>query len=396
MRALVSAFFVALLAASVAAADPAPSTGKPRSTAVAHATRVGPVADFGPHQGIATHVLLDDMETDLGRRLSRRLGRDHIIEDYSPAPEDPGFEEAGTLLWMRDFQPIFVRQADGTVVALRYLSENRTRRSFYLADSESILLPSGDDHELGTWFPVKTLPIVHENGNLVSTGKHIFLADTVLADNEKVRDNDELIAAGYRPREPHETVALLAEYFGRPAEDIIILPRLPGEATGHVDIFLLALDEDTVMLPEIRAEALALVETDEEFDQALAVRDFLDEQAALLTSRGVTVKRLPMLAPRFLPSVSADEEETLDLVVFTPANSLLVRSKHTATAFVPRFSLSEDLTWVQKRLQRRYESDWAHFFRQTGWRVDSAEASELARYLGLVRCVTAPIPERAL
>ena len=49
------------------------------------------------------------------------------------------------------------------------------------------------------------------------------------------------------------------------------------------------------MIPEIRAEAIAQVESDDEHRHALEVRDFLDEQSRILSALGIRVERLPMI-----------------------------------------------------------------------------------------------------
>ncbi len=321
----------------------------------------GPVPDFAPVAAITTHASLAELVPELPRTLSALLGPRHAVAAASG--------DDTTLLWMRDYQPLYVRRADGSLAALRSLSPNPNRMRPTTAGE-------------------RVLPLLHENGNLVSTGRTVFVTDRLLEDN--ARPLPELAARGYRPRKPAEVLKILARAVGRPLRDVVVLPPLPREATGHVDLYLMALGPKTLLVPEVRDEAIALLGDEEEEALALDVRNFLDDQAARLTKRGFTVRRLPMMPPLLMPSVEADADER-DMVVYSPTNAVLVRTADVAAVVLPSFD-APDRAEPWRALIREYERTWAEFFRERGWAPRFVDATLLGRYLGLFRCVTAMVP----
>lgn len=360
-------------------------------TALSEHEPLGAVPDFGPHAAVLTHTLLDAVESDFNRSLHKTLGGRHVIDHWLPDEEpDEDGSDPGSLMWMRDYVPIFVRRAKGGLVALQYLSEDSFRRSAYVANAGRLWVPTSE-HE-GRWVKRELLPLIHENGNLVSTGRWFLIAETLFHDNAVTLEDPTLAAAGYRPRSRDEVMGLLSRSFQRPAQHFIVLPPLPGEATGHVDTFVLALGPNTVLVPEIRSEALAVTEDGVDFDLAVDVQWFLEEAVQILEKKGVEVLRAPMVAPRSLQAADSDDPEVLDNVFYTPANTLVVTGPQGRDAFVPSFERSSALYPRERKLQRSYEREWRKLLEARGLAVHAVRAEELARYLGLVRCVTAAVP----
>jgi hypothetical protein len=111
---------------------------------------------------------------------------------------------------------------------------------------------------------------------------------------------------------------------------------------------------------------------------------FLDEQAKRLATLGLSVSRLPM-AP---PSMQLPDDAEFELVVYSPANTLLADVAGARHAFIPR--LSADGSAVHFA---RYAAEHARFFEARGWQPHLVDATELSTYLGLIRCVTATVPQ---
>lgn len=373
--------------------------------------RPGPVPDYAPLDSVWTHPQLDSIAPDLPRTLTRLLGERHRVETWVPPPpgsddleltDDPEKHpddaldgaitepdrEDDSLVWMRDYQPIFVRRRDGGVKVLRYLHGNANRASYLPLDHPTAdpFPPSRGVEPAATFEP---LPLLHENGNLVVAGRWLLMTDLIVEDNALPDDRPHMEAAGYRARGPLEVLTMLGRAFDRPPEDIVILPRMPAEQTGHVDLFVMALEDDLVVVPEIRAEAMGSGDVAADPDLAEEVRRFLDEVAGRLGERGLRVVRLPMVPPLMLDSVEADEPP--DPVFHSPVNGLLLRTADASRVLLPTADLRAVAPGLAK-LQRRYERHWSRVFASLGWTPIRVDATTLARYLGLFRCVSQVVP----
>lgn len=389
--------------------------------AVSHATprpsvegRLGPIPDYAPVEVVWTHPQLERIAPALGPALDRALGRRHRVEDYAPlaagsAGEGDAVEldesglpimeveafdgadalsdEDDSLVWMRDYQPIYVRRAGGAVVGLRYLHDNPNRQAYLPYETprdrfagERAAPAMGFEH----------LPLLHENGNLVVAGRWVLVTDLILEDNTVGLDSPHLDAAGFVPLAPEGVIEVLAKAFSRRPSEIVVLPRMPAEETGHVDLFVMALDDDTVVVPVIRDEALAVSSPVVEWATTVDVREHLDGVAARLAGLGLRVVRLPMVPPLWLPSI--DEDGSVDPVVYSPANGLLLRTEKGARVLVPSADLREAAP-AFARMQRRYEQEWVTTFARHGWSAKRVDATRLGRFLGLFRCVSQVVPQ---
>ncbi len=378
-------------------------------------TRAGPVPDYGVLDSVWTHPQLMSLAPQFAHSLTRLLGERHHVERYVPPPPDAALSdedassdgempdwqahdgqtldrEDDSLVWMRDYQPIYLRRADGGITVLRYLHPN-PNRSGYLPLWHPIAdpFPPGHGDARGDAPRFATLPLLHENGNLVVAGRFALLTDLIIEDNALDDDRPHLIAAGYRGRSPADVISTLARAFERDPSEIVILPRMPEEQTGHVDLFVMALSDTVVMVPEIRFEALGTGDLAVDPELAEDVQRFLDDVAVRLKRLGLEVVRLPMVPPLLLDSVEPDEPQ--DAVFYSPANGLLLRTGEMSRVLLP----TADLRGVAPglaALQRRYERQWARVFRSRGWTPTRVDAGELARYLGLFRCVSQVVPAR--
>jgi hypothetical protein len=318
----------------------------------------GPVPDFEPMAAVATHAGIAPLAPELPRTLARLLGKRAVTVGGASIDDD-------TLLWLRDYQPLWVRR-DGGLVALRYLSRDAGR-------SEASPPPGWLDG-----VKVATLPLFLEHGNLVSTGALVLATERLVDDN--------------RPRPRQEILDILAA--GVSPARVVVLPSMPHEPTGHVDVFVLALDRRTVAVPRLDPEAVELVAGDRALAVAGDVQRFLDDRAAALAALGLEVVRPPMIAPAIAWASGRDEsDERPSLVLFTPANTLLLPIGGRRLALVPGFAgAAQDERLAA--LARRYERSWRDDLAARGWETHVVDATELAGYGGLLRCATAVRPAR--
>lgn len=349
------------------------------STEPASESLAGPVPDFAALTEVRWHSSLVPLAPDLPTLLTRLLGAAAVEEDDGPVDD-------GSLVWMRDYHPMLVRRASGEMMTVAYLAENHAR---------STLL---NRRRIGraAHFPAdQVVPLIHENGNLVTNGRQVFVSERLLEDNMVERDDPTLRAAGYRPRSSAEVIALLAAAVGRPKRDVIVVPSLPLEETQHVDVWLMFLDERTAIVPQVHEEAIERLAANDQ-PGADAVARFLDTQARALTARGLQIVRLPMLPPltAITPETSEDPAGR-DALFLTPANGVLVAHGGKRVAVLPEFDMTE-VAPDMADLQAEYEQAWATELAALDWTVEFVDGTTLVRYLGLLRCVTAPFPARVV
>ena len=119
-------------------------------------------------------------------------------------------------VWIRDFGPTLVQTATGPAfIANPYVPNGL---GFHKRDHE---LPAEIARVYG--LPVHRLPLVIEGGNILSDGAgRLFLTDSVFEHNTDINRR--------------ELGDVMARWFG--AAELTVLPAMPGELTGHIDIAL--------------------------------------------------------------------------------------------------------------------------------------------------------------
>ena len=78
--------------------------------------RPGPVPDYAPMAAVWTHPQLMTIGAALPGALDEILHDRHQVDDYNPPKAEGDYvegqvedEQDGTLVWLRDYQPIYVR-----------------------------------------------------------------------------------------------------------------------------------------------------------------------------------------------------------------------------------------------------------------------------------------------
>jgi hypothetical protein len=356
----------------------------------------GPVPDYAPMRAIASHRRANEFAPALPKTLDRLLGRRHWVEqlefyeETEPSDAAAAADEACaepevdlSLVWMRDFQPMFVRDDDGELTMVRYLSVNPNRTGFP-SPRGLAQLPQRRGSRVSR---VRRMPLIHEMGNLVVAGRTLLVTDLVFEENDEWFDG----LPGYRRREPEQVKRLLAASACRPTSDVVVLPRLPHEATGHIDLFVMALGDRELMVPRIEWQTIDLLHDETSLRYAWDQHLFLDAQVERLRSMGFSVHRMPMLPPVVLPEQPL-EGETQDVLVFSPANALLAHVEGRRRVLLPSFPHAAFPAALQQ-VQRRYERRWMSDFTELGWQPVTVDASELVESQGLLRCLTASIPQ---
>ncbi len=124
--------------------------------------------------------------------------------------------------WTRDFFPEFVRGADGKVrlVEFEYDYEKSDLAAGRVAKQLKL--------------PVEKVKLSLEGGNLLVDQGRLFVSDKVLERN---------------PGQSREQIVEQLKK-GLGVSEVVILPRMPGEMTGHVDLFAKVVGPKTMMVTQ--------------------------------------------------------------------------------------------------------------------------------------------------
>jgi hypothetical protein len=209
---------------------------------------------------VLLHTIADDLAPALAPALRARLG-DRLAR-MSTGYRGPRSGYDVSSVWLRDVHPHFVRDADGRLEVVTFpLGETRAQP---LRRCRQRPRPAAAPRSAAVRQPARRPPLaadprgplLHEHGNLVSTG------EWALVNREDLRgQRGAARGAAPRPRRlpsrgRDEVRAILADALRLEPGRLVELPSMPGERTGHVDTFVLALGPRELMVPEIRGEQL--------------------------------------------------------------------------------------------------------------------------------------------
>jgi hypothetical protein len=363
--------------------------------------RVGLLPDFEPGAGVYMHALLRDSAyfKKVAEVFGQRLGQ--VLRERDTSKSDP------SEFWLRDGAPLRFRQADGTMVLVGYLSAHPKRSAMFDAqrtdpsDPSRHFYPSpyrpviSSGPQEGTWATHEVMPILLEGGNAVPVGGKLLSTQKLLTDNAIDWVNEHqlhhLRGEGYVPRSPDQVLAIIAKTFRLQPEGVVVLPTMPGERTGHADMFALPLAENTVVVPQIRDEFRDVVGFEHERKLGEQVQGFLEEVTARLTGLGVQVERLPMLPPTELQPALGRPEGYVGRFL-TPAQSTLfdvvVNGASQREAFVPTLDYGYGRPYQD--LADAYTREARALFERYGFRTNTYDAADLACMYGLGHCVSVP------
>lgn len=194
----------------------------PKATSVGPAVQLKLFADI-IREGSASIdivVLIPDRESEqevLDYLRTQGIHVDHL--KFMRAPS--------TLLWVRDYGPLTAKSFVG---GIEILDTIYFRGPEFPAQDQ---VPAAVGAGLG--LPVVEVPIVMENGNLLSNGAGVCVTTTKLLRVNAERDLDE-----------SDVTRLLRERVG--AEEVIFLEPLHGEPNEHVDMFMTFTAPDSVVV----------------------------------------------------------------------------------------------------------------------------------------------------
>ena len=209
------------------------------------------------------------------------------------------------------------------------------------------------------------------------------LTGAKLGPSEIHRAVRNLTDAGYRARDFDGVLNELARASEVPRERIVVLPWMPGERTGHSDMYVGVVGK-TAVVPRIPAEMIGRLGFEFERVFATATNGFLEQIAAKLGSRGIAVERIPMLPPRNLYKSSVSP---LGWDAKFPSTANWYIDYRDAIAFVPNFQ--KHLGEFPEAVRLNFIAEIRETLDRLGLDTEFIEASELLQSNGLLHCVTA-------
>lgn len=216
-------------------------------------------------------------------------------------------DEVFPTVWARDWAPLTARSPEGhlRVMDLNYYAERQWDDAIPTA-LFNLLRPVVSNLER------VSLPIYNEGGNFMNTPEWCFMTTRVTeanaADSAVFTAEDEARSNNRITRDRvMSNQQLIAEYNRFGCKQTHIFPRLPGEGTGHIDMWTKLLDDHTVMVNDLSDETIATL-TPENFaplsqgrrsfeDMVSELREqqeFLREQQDWFADHGFKVVKVPM------------------------------------------------------------------------------------------------------
>ncbi|MGV3523637.1 MAG: agmatine deiminase family protein [Candidatus Sericytochromatia bacterium] len=298
---------------------------------------------------------------------------------------------ATQTVWARDWAPLFTFSTLAPdqvgLMDFRYYPD-RPVDDAVAQNMLHFLNTSATNPALSELFPklrYEQLPVnvELEGGNLMCTRENCFMTEEVLQriENRTGKTGDA-----------EQVVFELEKYL---EQEVWIVPRIPSESTGHIDIWAKFLSRDRVIIGEISTESLNQV-PEFQREKYLAVQAFLEEQATGLKADGSE-------SPQALASVLKREEPEIQILripmptpgvyqgsdVFrTYTNSLLLNQ----VAIVPRYGQGSRARIGNRQLNLQQEARVQALYEEAGFQVIWIPADNLIRDGGAWHCVSMQIP----
>jgi hypothetical protein len=327
-------------------------------------------------------------------------------------------------IWVRDWSPIFQIQK----------STHKVSIVDFDADMES--MPVGRLEVGMAWqkrFPsIKriSLPLVLDGGNMICNSKLCLISDRVIDDNsmDSVKHQkflaimkatttgiNECNAAGacvYTPTpskylnektlnsdsdftidatisneaKQKKMIDLMSNLT---SQAFVVLPRIPGEPTGHMDMFASFLGEKLLLLADVPQELISQLSRPEDQAAATQLKAELDKWNSILTqffirnNAQIKIVRIPMPIPHF---------DANNPVWPSYTNLLQINHAGKHTLILPSYQPNgEEIIPLQtetKKLEASVESTLVAL----GYFVKWIDATKLIVNEGSLHCVTANVP----
>lgn len=295
-------------------------------------------------------------------------------------------------VWARDWAPLFVSHAETArmgLVDLDYYPDRPIDDAVPQTLISQIQQIQGQAQNASSSSQLDYLPIALEleGGNVMCTRRNCFVTEEVI-ERQLMRSGSHESAEAIQDK--------LEAYLD---QEFWIVPRMPQEGTGHIDIWAKFLNEKTLIIGEISDAALDRV-PEEQARFYARVKQFLDEQATGYDAAGqalpsslaariqtlepeIEIVRIPMPTPGVYRGVETFRTYT---------NSILLGNR----AIVPRYLSGARNDFNGRAQSLADEERVAAIYAAAGYEVLWLRADRLIRDGGAWHCVTMQVPQSAI
>lgn len=184
-------------------------------------------------------------------------------------------------------------------------------------------------------------------------------------------------------------------------KQVVIVPKMPYETTGHIDMWAKALSDKIMLVSAIDSEVINRLKDKKLKSVATEVADYLDLRAEELSDLGFEVVRIPMPVPHFKNASSLESgKEEYGFRSYT--NSLILSTHQGRSILVPHYekgrptqargSEEKDFPYPDQDHLVAMEQKVTTTYSKFGFKVISVRADELLAYGGAIHCATMQLP----
>ncbi|WP_141735247.1 agmatine deiminase family protein [Oligoflexus tunisiensis] len=261
-----------------------------------------------------------------------------------------------------------------------------------------------------------SVPVYNEGGNFMNNDDgHCLMTSRVTDANspqaiaEAAPDNARKKITNDEAMDKEEVIRQYKEKAG--CKQVTIFPRIPYEGTGHIDMWAKFLDNQTVIVNELRDEVVNLDwYTEEERSKAKEVQAYLEARAQDIENLGLKVIRIPMPAIIFGYAAysNASKTEIIEIpdIWRSYTNSITVNGN----AITPRFQAMDADGYVydaassefigtvplteaypDTALIKSYEDEAQRAYESAGYKMSFVTVDNLISMGGAIHCTTMQI-----
>ncbi|MBC7658911.1 MAG: agmatine deiminase family protein [Chitinophagaceae bacterium] len=272
-------------------------------------------------------------------------------------------------VWSRDWAPQGALTASGD---LRLLDFNY----FPGRDADDY---TGQSMEHVLNFPRVSVPIYNEGGNFMTTTDGNCLMTSRVTDGNGTKERaDDIVMDAEGVKSYYEGAA--------GCKTVNILPRMPYEGTGHIDMWAKFLDNKTVIVNELRDEDLSLYTNAQALARAKVIKKYFDARAADIKALGYTVIRIPVPGAIFQNGQEVYRSYTNSLAV----NGNIIVPRYVAPN-TPDVAADNGLYFDQSLLPK-YEEEVRSVYEKAGYKFTWVVSDDLIYVGGAVHCTTMQVP----
>lgn len=272
--------------------------------------------------------------------------------------------QGSLTVWARDWAPQSSYNSQGEIglIDFNYYT-NRDADDFTAQSMERLLN-----------FDRVSVPVYNEGGNFMNTRQgHCMMTTRVTDANAQAEQQDDYILDAADIKRLYQ--------ISSGCKEVTIFPRMPYEGTGHIDMWAKFLNDDTVIVSELRNEVVALYSGTYR-NQALTVQKYFDDRAKEISSMGYRVIRIPSPGP-----VLGGEQE----IFRSYTNSITVNGNVIIPRYITQMVGSSNGRYFDNAFISKYEREVQKAYESAGYNAIWIESDDLIAIGGAVHCTTMQI-----